>query len=79
MALNWDTLSVQLAKGCGRVRCEPGWRLARRWSQRLTDLDLWFVWAGRGMMEMRDGRRLELRPGVALWMRPAGFISRNRI
>ncbi len=57
--------------GAGRVRCEPTWRLDRRWSERLTDYDLWFVWAGRGRMELRD-RAIELRPGVLVWMRPGG-------
>jgi len=44
--------------------------LDRRWSQVLGDLDLWLVWAGRGAMPLAEGQRVELRPGVVLWMRP---------
>jgi len=77
--LDWSDLRVDLAgpgaprRSAGRVRCVPGWRLERSWSEQLHDLDLWFVWAGVGSMELADGRRLELRPGVALWMRPGGL------
>ncbi|MFW6059612.1 MAG: helix-turn-helix domain-containing protein [Phycisphaeraceae bacterium] len=70
MELPWERLAVRVGLGCGRVRCEPGWRLARSWSQRLTDLDLWFVWAGHGTMQLAGGRTVELRPGVVMWMRP---------
>ncbi|MEX0774537.1 MAG: helix-turn-helix transcriptional regulator [Phycisphaeraceae bacterium] len=56
----------------GHVRCEPGWRLDQRWSDRLADYDLWLVWAGRGAMQMRHGT-VNLRPGVMLWMRPGGL------
>jgi AraC-like DNA-binding protein len=55
----------------GRVRCEPGWSLAPEWSDRLQDYDLWWVWAGAGVMRLRD-REVELRPGVCFWMRPGG-------
>lgn len=73
MELPWEHMTVHPTDRCGRVRCEPGWRLARAWSQRLDDLDLWLVWAGRGTMQLRDGQRVELRPGVAIWMRPGGL------
>jgi AraC-like DNA-binding protein len=53
----------------GRVRCEPGWHLDAAWSNRLTDYDLWLVWAGQGKMKV--GRRtLTLHPGTCVWMRP---------
>ena len=75
--LDWPHLEVDLirpdgqaARGAGRVRCEPGWRLDQSWAKRLGDLDLWLVWAGRGTMELMGGRVVELRPGVVLWMRP---------
>ena len=53
----------------GRVRCEPGWHLGRGWAQGLIDYDLWFVWEGRGRMQL-SGDELALRPGVCVWMRP---------
>lgn len=53
----------------GRVRCEPGWHLGRGWAQGLNDYDLWFVWEGRGSMQL-TGDELALRPGVCVWMRP---------
>ena len=69
--LDWSDLRLDLReRGGGRVRCVPGWRLDAQWSRRLSDLDLWFVWAGRGRMELAEGQTVDLRPGVALWMRP---------
>lgn len=55
----------------GRVRCEPGWRLAPEWSAALRDHDLWCVWSGRGTMQLHD-RAVALRPGTVVWMRPGG-------
>ncbi len=74
---------VELSGICGRVRCEPGWKLDRAWSARLTDFDLWLVWAGRGVMRV-DGRSISLRPGVCLWMQPGRIYeafqdARNRL
>lgn len=54
---------------CGRVRCEPGWHLGPEWAQGLKDFDLWFVWAGRGLMRTSDGE-VGLVPGSCFWMRP---------
>ncbi|MBC8040036.1 MAG: helix-turn-helix transcriptional regulator [Opitutaceae bacterium] len=48
-----------------RVRCEPGWH----WEPRLSDYDLWFVWAGRGSVRI-DDEEVTLGPGAVLWMRP---------
>jgi AraC-like DNA-binding protein len=56
---------------CGRVRCEPGWHLGPAWAAALRDFDLWFVWAGRGRLRLRD-RLVELAPGACFWMRPGG-------
>jgi len=71
VALDWAQLELRLGSH-GRLRCEPGWRLAPEWSRRLADFDFWLVWAGRGWMRLRD-RRIALRPGVVLWMRPGGL------
>ena len=54
---------------CGRVRCEPGWHLGPGWAQGLNDFDLWFVWAGGGLMQTSEGE-VRLGPGSCLWMRP---------
>ena len=58
-----------LTERCNRVRCEPGWHLGSDWASRLTDFDLWYVWAGRGRMLTND-EEIQLSPGVCLWMRP---------
>lgn len=71
--MDWSRWKVSV-NHAARVRCEPAWRLERAWSDRLDDYDVWLVWAGRGRMRLRD-RRIELRPGVALWMRPGGLYS----
>lgn len=71
MAIRWTSWRVACSQ-CGRVRCEPGWRLDAAWSARLQDFDLWYVWAGRGRMRLKSGREVELRPGVAIWCRPGG-------
>ena len=70
MRLPWTHARVTLGPA-GRVRCEPGWSLGPDWSRRLRDCDLWLVWAGRGVMRLRD-RAIALEPGVCLWMRPGG-------
>lgn len=70
MKIEWNELDVKLIGG-GRVRCEPGWKLDISWSKRLIDFDLWFVWAGRGLMQTHQGQVL-LRPGIAIWARPGG-------
>jgi AraC-like DNA-binding protein len=67
--MDWSRLHPHINPGVGRVRCEPGWRLDWR-DGRLRDFDLWFVWAGRGKMELYDDRVVDLRPGVCFWMRP---------
>lgn len=71
MVIDWTQTRVRLAPG-GRVRCEPGWRLAQEWSNRLHDYDLWFVWAGHGVMRTHQGV-VNLRPGICIWARPGGL------
>ncbi|MCC6579148.1 MAG: AraC family transcriptional regulator [Phycisphaeraceae bacterium] len=68
MAIDWSTSKVLLSSA-GLTRCEPGWRLDEAWGRRLLDFDCWFVWAGRGTMQL-DGVDHVLRPGVCFWMRP---------
>ena len=66
--MNWLPLRPRI-NSLGRVRCEPGWDL--RWTDpaRLTDFDLWFVWAGTGKMRLMD-RVVSLHAGRCFWMRP---------
>ncbi len=71
MSISWSTTRLTVGP-CGRVRCEPGWRLDRQWSERLSDFDLWLVWAGRGRMKTQS-TTVELRPGICFWMRPGGL------
>lgn len=61
--------SVALNGVCGRVRFPSDWRSGLDWWRTLKDHDLWFVWAGRGVMEI-DGRPCELRVGSCVWMEP---------
>jgi AraC-like DNA-binding protein len=68
MPIHWDKHRVELNRA-GRVRCGPEWRLTPEFANRLSDFDLWFVWAGRGEMQTRNGP-IALRPGVCIWMRP---------
>jgi AraC-like DNA-binding protein len=71
MSINWTRTKLTINQGL-RVRCEPGWRLDKGWSERLEDFDLWCVWAGRGVMRLRD-RSVDLRPGVCILARPGGL------
>ena len=66
--MNWLQWHPRI-NSLGRVRCEPGWDL--RWTEpdRLTDYDLWFVWAGMGRMRLMD-REVDLHAGRCFWMRP---------
>lgn len=62
----------QLAIGnCLTVKCEPEWSLNRAWSDNLQDYDLWYVWAGRGVMKLHK-QTIDLHPGVAIFARPGG-------
>jgi AraC-like DNA-binding protein len=68
MPVDWERYRLRLVSA-GLRRCEPGWNLDERFGRRLTDFDLWYVWAGRGSMSV-DGQAGLLRPGVCFWMRP---------
>ncbi len=68
MTLNLDRLNLQLGLR-GRVRCEPGWHLGSDWSKSLKDYDLWYIWEGKGLIQI-DSNQIELNPGVCLWMQP---------
>lgn len=63
------SVPLELRDG-GRVHCPNGWRLDPGWSRALPDYDLWMVCAGRGSMELKNRRVIELRRGVVVWMRP---------
>jgi AraC-like DNA-binding protein len=68
MKISGHSCSVALG-AVGRVRCEPGWHLGPEWVRGLRDYDLWFVWAGRGRMQLGKSE-LDLAPGTCVWMRP---------
>ena len=69
--IDWPKYDVLPHFG-GRVRCDIGWSLDAQWNRKLVDFDLWFVWAGRGAVQLVD-RELPLRPGTCLWMRHDRF------
>ncbi len=71
--MDWDFSRLQLGSA-GRVRCSGKWRMGGEWSRRLKDFDLFYVWAGEGRIQLRQGPA-ELKPGVCIWMRP-GFPYR---
>jgi AraC-like DNA-binding protein len=60
---------VTPTRNCERFRCFQGWHRSRSDSERLTEQELWLVWAGKGRMQTRDAE-YELRPGFCVWMRP---------
>jgi len=68
MTLDPNSFDLQLGLR-GRVRCEPGWHLGSEWSKSLKDYDLWYIWEGRGQIQI-DSDEIELYPGVCLWMQP---------
>jgi len=71
MHINWNHIHPRINRA-GRVRCEVGWRIDSTFSKQLRDFDLWFVWAGRGTMQLQSGI-IHLSPGTMLWMRPGGM------
>lgn len=82
MKISWSHTHARI-NSAGRVRCEEGWRLDSTFSEALRDFDLWFVWAGRGIMQLQAGM-IDLIPGTCIWMRPggaylAGQDSANRL
>ena len=59
----------RLADLCGRVRFPAEWNSGPNWWQTLNDFDLWFVWSGRGTMQL-EGEQIDVAPGTCFWMRP---------
>lgn len=73
MAIDWNSVKARILWG-ERTRCEPSWRLGRRGldsSTVVSKYSLWFVWAGRGTVQLKHGL-VPLRTGICLWMRPSG-------
>lgn len=69
--MNWDRINLTLSTNT-YVRCEVGWDLPLSFSQKLSDYDLWLVWAGSGTMQLQS-RTIELHAGMCIWMRPGGL------
>jgi len=69
MKINWETTAVIINK-TAQVQWLRGQRLIMpRSSLVLVDNDLWYVRAGHGWLSIPEGR-VELRPGVCMWLRP---------
>ena len=66
--------SLRLNDPCGRLACGPGWSRTRDNSERLADMELWFVWRGQGWMRTKT-RELALYPGFCALMRPGGIYD----
>lgn len=56
------------------MRCGEGWTRSRENSLMLHDLELWFVWRGRGWMRTAT-REFALWPGFCALMRPGGIYD----
>jgi AraC-like DNA-binding protein len=69
--ISWN---VRLNSPSGRLSCGVGWSRTRENSLMLRDLELWFVWRGRGWMRTKD-RELPLWPGFCALMRPGGIYD----
>lgn len=69
--ISWE---VQINSPCGRMPCGPGWTRTRENSLMLHDLELWFVWRGRGWMRTPT-REFALWPGFCALMRPGGIYD----
>jgi len=65
---------LHLNEPCGRIYCAPDWSRTRDNSLRLADMELWFVWQGKGWMRTRK-RELALYPGFCALMRPGGIYD----
>jgi AraC-like DNA-binding protein len=69
LELNGQDWNLRLAELCGRVRFAPGWSSGADWWRTLRDHDLWFVWAGRGTMQL-ENETIPLSAGTCIWMNP---------
>ncbi len=68
---SWE---VRLNSPCGRIPCGAGWTRTRENSLMLQDMELWFVWRGRGWMRTAT-REFSLWPGFCALMRPGGIYD----
>lgn len=59
---------------CGHISCGKGWCREPEASRRLRDLELWFVWRGRGWMKTQE-HQWTLLPGFCALMRPGGIYD----
>jgi AraC-like DNA-binding protein len=69
LEMGGHTWIVRLAELCGRVRFAPDWSSGSDWWRTLNDYDLWFVWSGRGTMQL-ESETIPLSAGTCVWMRP---------
>jgi AraC-like DNA-binding protein len=69
---------VKPTTNCDRVRCRAGWRYTHEESERLTDQELWVIWAGRGTLHT-NGADFELRSGSCVWMRPGTIYEASQV
>lgn len=63
------TWNVRLSELCGRVRFATDWSSGEEWWKTLRDFDLWFVWSGRGTMQIEQ-MELPISAGTCIWKRP---------
>lgn len=69
LELNDQSWTVRLSELCGRVRFASDWSSGGEWWKTLRDFDLWFVWSGRGTMQIEQ-MELPLSAGTCIWKRP---------
>jgi len=68
MAVDWSNVEVRLGRWAGSLRWPRGVRRDPATRTRWPDNDMWFIWAGRGGIRVRD-RAYHLEPGVCVWLR----------
>jgi AraC-like DNA-binding protein len=69
LELDEKTWRLRVADPCGRVRFQPDWSSGAEWWRTLKEYDLWFVWAGRGAMQL-ESQTIPLHAGTCIWMQP---------
>ncbi|MDO8539897.1 MAG: helix-turn-helix transcriptional regulator [Opitutaceae bacterium] len=67
--LNGHTWLLRPRDVCGRVRFQREWSSGTEWWRTLQDYDLWFVWTGRGTMQL-ETQKIPLYAGSCIWMHP---------